>query len=87
MNRCSHAWVVLFLESSSHFTFNVLIEVTTVTLKSAEFIRDLSARVIIVSRVSLPPFSAGILVGRPVTKNSWRHQNMRGCLRELSPKR
>jgi hypothetical protein len=67
MNRCSHTRVVLFLESfGSHLTLNVLIElieVATVTLTSTEFIRDSSARVTIVCRVSLPPFSAGILVG------------------------
>ena len=35
---------------------------------NTEFIRDPSARVTIVSCVSVPPFSAGILVRRAVTK-------------------
>jgi hypothetical protein len=68
MNQRSHTRVVSFLESfSSHFALNV-IEVTTVTLTSTEFIHESSARVNIVSRISLPPFSGGIIVRRAVTK-------------------
>ena len=65
-SRCSHGQVVLFLESfSGHLILNMLIEVTTVPGRYLS--RDSSARVAIVSRVSLPSFSASVLV-RKVAK-------------------